>query len=391
MENSADLEHNHDRENTRMIFSERKDKSNEEFEVLLKNSYGLIQKQASEDPEYFMHRSALDFEEDVYHVFCEAARNSDFDKTIHLISGHKFPDLVINGFYGVEVKTSRQNNWKSTGNSVLESTRIEDVERIYLFFARLAEPIEFMFRPYQDCLYDVAVTHSPRYLIDMNVEKGDSIFDKIGLSYDELRLSENPIKPIVSYYRDIAKPGEETWWMDVSESPDHIIKPTVTLWSNLTKEEQERLRIKAFARFPEVFGKSTRKKYQRVASWLAARHGIVDSALRDKFSAGGKVDLEVGGRLYNQLPKVFFYLNNYARQIIEAVKEIPLDEIQFYWGLACDPDPEQKIIEWTKMVLQYSGQVIEDSDRFIVHLLGTNFSEEDCPEEIKECFERYGF
>lgn len=110
-----------------------------------------------------------------------------FENTIELIGGQKFPDIVANKYYGIEVKTTTQNHWKTTGNSVLEGTRVDDVERIYMLFAKLASPIEFRCRPYEEVLSEVVVTHSPRYLIDMNLKVGNTIFDKIKMPYDTLR------------------------------------------------------------------------------------------------------------------------------------------------------------------------------------------------------------
>ncbi|MFC1693851.1 hypothetical protein ACFL1R_10130 [Candidatus Latescibacterota bacterium] len=150
-----------------MIISERTDKDKFDFKNLLRDAHYSINHEAKADPNYFTQRTATEFENDVFDSLCEAAKGTDFDKTIMLISGHKFPDIVIREYYGVEVKTSKQNYWKSTGNSILESTRIDNVERIYIFFAKLTDPLEFKYRLYQDCLYDVAVTHSPRYLIVM--------------------------------------------------------------------------------------------------------------------------------------------------------------------------------------------------------------------------------
>jgi hypothetical protein len=37
-------------------------------------------------------------------------------------------------------KTTTKNHWKTTGNSVLEGTRIDSVERIFMLFAKLASP-----------------------------------------------------------------------------------------------------------------------------------------------------------------------------------------------------------------------------------------------------------
>lgn len=372
-----------------MIISERTDKERAAFKQLLSDSHRVISEKAEFEPEYFLKRTAIDFEMDVFDSICEAAKGTDFDKTILLISGHKFPDIVIGRCYGVEVKTTKQNHWKSTGNSVLESTRIEDVERIYIFFAKLIDPLGFRIRLYQDCLYDIAVTHSPRYLIDMGMNSGESVFNKIGLSYDELRTLNNPIRPIVDYYRSISKRGEEPWWMESGETPELFLKPTVSLWSNLSADEQVIIRNESMARFPEVFGRSA-SKYQNLASWLAARHGIVDSSLRDRFSAGGRVNLEVNHRIYHRLPRVFHHLKVNAREILEGVKTLPPDEAKYYWRLDFEPDHDQIISEWTKKVILYSSQLLSDSERFIVHLIWTSLSEKECPIQIKERLEHYG-
>jgi len=371
-----------------MIVSERTDKSKFDFEKLLNDSHLAIENVAQNDPKYFPQRSAADFESDVFEALCESAKGTDFEKSIYLISGHKFPDIVVSKFYGVEVKTTRQNYWKSTGNSVLESTRVDNVERIYIFFAKLTDPIGFKYRLYQDCLYDIAVTHSPRYLIDMELDTGESIFDKIGMSYNELRSKDNPIRTIVDYYRSISRRGEEPWWMDSGETPEIILKPMVSLWSNLSAEEQVVLRNEAMARFPEIFGRSS-SKYHKLASWLAARHGIVDSSLRDRFSAGEKVDLELDNRMYNKLPRVFLHLKNNGCEIIEAVKKISPEEAQYYWELPFEPTNDQNILEWTKKLISYSSQLLYDSEQFIIHLLGISLSDKDCPLEVRERLAHY--
>ena len=372
-----------------MIISANTDEQPCEFEKLLTTSKNNMDLITEKDASYFSVRSPAEFEEDVYENMRSAAKKTPFEDTIELISGHKFPDIVANCLYGVEVKATKRDHWRSTGNSVLESTRVEDVKKIYIFFGKLNIPTKFKFRRYEECLYDVAVTHSPRYLIDMDLNVGECFFDKIGLGYDELRSQENPIRQIVSYYRSIAKHGEEPWWMDTGEDPEINIKPTVTLWSNLSSEEQAWLRNEAMARFPEVFSKSS-TKYQRLASWLAARHGIVDSSLRDRFSAGGQVDLVVDNHVYKKLPRVFLHLQNNASEVIEAVKNIPPNEAKYYWNLPFEPNQNQKLSEWTGSLISSSGKLIYDSEKFIVHLLGMYFSEKKCPDEVKERLVYYG-
>ena len=69
-------------------------------------------------------------------VITELAINTVFENSIELIGGQKFPDIVAKKYYGIEVKTTTQNHWKTTGNSVLESTRVDNVERIFMLFAK---------------------------------------------------------------------------------------------------------------------------------------------------------------------------------------------------------------------------------------------------------------
>ena len=89
------------------------------------------------------------------------------------------------------------------GNSVLESTRIPEIETIYIFFAQLLQNPHLKFRKYQECLSEVQITHSPRYMIDMELPQGESIFEKIGMDYDSVRLAERPISLFIDYYKRI--------------------------------------------------------------------------------------------------------------------------------------------------------------------------------------------
>ncbi|MDM7986917.1 MAG: hypothetical protein QUS13_06270 [Smithella sp.] len=178
--------------------------------------------------------------------------------------------------------------------------------------------------------------------------------------------------------------------MDSGEATEILIKPTVSLWSNLSSAEQIKLRNEAIARFPEIFGRSS-TKYQKLASWLAARHGIVDASLRDRFSAGGKVNLTVGGTIYKSLPRVFLHLKTNAHEIIECVKKLTPEEAKHYWDLSSEPTSiDQLLSEWTKQLIFHSGQLFYDSEKFIIHLLGISFSDVDCPSVVKERRAHYG-
>lgn len=351
-----------------MIYTDKLEAEKNEFEDLLNQTLGLIKKSASSNSGYYKQRSATEFEVDVKEAMDESSKGTKFEGAIILHSGHAFPDIVANHFYGVEVKTNKKTDWKSIGNSVLESTRVADVDRIYLFFARLADPIAFKCRLYQECLYNIAVTHSPRYLIDMDLDVGDTIFDKMGINYDDLRMKANPLMPVVNYFRSICSPGEETWWMGELDASEAVVHPTVKLFSSLHIDAKNVLRNEAMALFPCIFGCSN-SKYQALATWLAARHGVVHPSLRDSFSASGRVDLKISSTVYPRLPKVFEHLHRNIKLILDIVRSMDNGEAKHYWGLKYEPNAKERIREWCDLVLINSKELLQGEYRFIVHLL----------------------
>lgn len=351
-----------------MIYTDKLEAEKNEFEDLLNQTLGLIKNSASSNSGYYMRRSATEFEVDVKEAMDESSKGTKFEGAIILHSGHAFPDIVANRFYGVEVKTNKKSDWKSIGNSVLESTRVADVDRIYLFFARLTDPIAFKCRLYQECLYNIAVTHSPRYLIDMDLDVGDTIFDKMGIDYDDLRLEANPLMPVVNYFRSICSPGEETWWMGELDATEAVVSPTVKLFSSLPIGAKNFLRNEAMARFPSIFGRSN-SKYLALATWLAARHGVVHPSLRDSFSASGRVQLNISGTQYARLPKVFEHLHRNITLILDIVRSMDKSEAKHHWGLQYEPNAKERIREWCNLVLVNSKELLQGEDRFIAHLL----------------------
>ena len=164
-----------------MIITSNKEPSLEEFNYLCKRTEEIMNAKALKEPEYFIGKGAQKLEPEVKLAMDEAAKNTPFENTIKIISGQKFPDIVAAKYYGLEVKSTKENQWTIIGGSVAEGTRVEDVEYINLIFGKLHKPVEFRVKRYQDCLSDIAVTHSPRYKIDMNLGENDTIFSKMGI------------------------------------------------------------------------------------------------------------------------------------------------------------------------------------------------------------------
>jgi hypothetical protein len=337
-----------------------------EFERLLEDVHGYLNAKLPLEEAYFLTRGAQKLEEDLFLALESVAKGTLFEGKLTLISGHRFPDIVARvnqqqGF-GLEVKTTKQDSWRCIGNSVLESTRVEGIERIYLFFGKLYKPVGFKWRLYQACLPDVSVTHSPRYQIDMDLPEGRSIFDKLGIPYDELRTSGNPIKPLVDYYKSQLKQGETLWWMgDESQGFDIKIK----LFSNLEKLEKDRLRREMTCLFPEVVrhGRVTggNKKFDRAIGWLV-NQGIAATSLRDLFSAGGQLSVRVGSDVYESLPRQVADLLLDSSGLVSALHSLESSHLFESWGF---PTNSKQSIEavWMSLILAEVQTQLPESHR----------------------------
>lgn len=329
-----------------MIVSVNSEPNRGEFDLLLDSTIKSLNTHAQNPSKKVSTLVGRNLEPYVRDVMTDMAIGTPFENSIELIGGQKFPDIVANKFYGIEVKTTTQNHWKTTGNSVLESTRVDNVERIFMLFAKLASPIEFRCRPYEDVLSEVVVTHSPRYLIDMNLEKGKTIFDKINLPYDTLRQKDNPIKPIVDYYKSKLKPGEELWWMD-NENNSNASNIVIRIWNNLSAKEKQLHKNRAMVFFPELFGNRT-DKFGRLAIWLVTREAVVCPNVRDLFTAGGKSDCIIGKITYHKVPRIFLNLFDNISIIIEIIMETSAYELSEYWETKTTEST--KLFDWINLV-----------------------------------------
>ena len=318
-----------------------------DFQQLMKKTDYLLNEDALRRPSYYAARGGNPLEDDVKAALVESSKGTAFENTIEKISGQKFPDIIAAKYYGVEVKSTKENHWTSTGSSILESTRISDIERIYMTFGKLGgNPIEFLSKPYEQCLYGIAVTHMPRYLIDMRLNQGETIFDKMGIPYDKLRKLDNPIAPVARYYRSQLKDGESLWW--AGDSADETVSATIKLWKNVPSEEKRIYTIFGCVNYPEVFGGN----YDRYALWLTSQ-GIVDSHIRDQFSAGGQEKMILSSGEAARLPGVYRRIKNSTDLFLKRMSQV--DTMALKDNRSIDVNSlNQRLIKWADLVSKSS-------------------------------------
>lgn len=251
---------------------------------------------------------------------------------------HQFPDIVVefeNGYLlGVEVKSSSstKSSWSTNGNSVLGSTSIK-VDDIYIVFIKynVENGFDINYARYQDSIADVVVTHSPRYRIDLNLDPAKNFFNRSGIDYQELKNSNNPISLITDYFR---KEGKTAWWLG-DDNNEKFSSATILSWRDIEDPMIQRIYGEAFVLFPEIINGPLRKKYIRLAKWLAAKYSIADSSLRDKFSAGGRTTINYlkngTDTVIEDAPKVYKTLFENQDAIKLAFTQLELAELQEFW------------------------------------------------------------
>lgn len=271
--------------------------------------------------EYFLSRNGKMLEDDV--LQCMRAKASDFHfdpANILPTKPQHFPDIISNNYFGVEVKSTEKNTWTSTGSSIVESLRDDDIKKVFLLFGILSKKnIDFRCKPYEKCLSDIHVTHSPRYNINMDLSDDDeTIFDKMKIGYDTFRkLGETQIDKVKEYYRSIYKSKKAKtmpWWIGDTVQD-------LRLLCDLEPEMKEEFIAMSYALFPEILG-NKREKYRKPSLWMCTRHSVICSNIRDTFSSKGKGNIYVNEQLrWENVPKVICTLTTVLDKIVDIYND----------------------------------------------------------------------
>lgn len=340
-----------------MIIAENPKPSLDEFKKLMARIDAVLNESASSNASYYLTRGGTNLEKDVRDAAIECSKNTKFEGTIQLVSGATFPDIVAAKYYGIEVKSTTSNHWKTIGNSILETTRVSDVERMFLTFGKLSNPVSFISRPYEECLSGIAVTHYPRYQIDMSLEKGETIFDKMGVPYDELRAMNNPVTSVAQYYKSQLKQGESLWW--AGDRVETVVPAMVRLWKSLSAIEKDELEAMIYVYFPETIMSSSQHKYDRATLWLATQKGVINANVRDSFSAGGRSTMKTIDGRYVSMPAVFRKIAEHIDLIADILTSEASGLLSENWAINIKQD---RISQWIDLVISETFDLANKRD-----------------------------
>lgn len=262
-----------------------------------------------------------------------------------------FPDISI-GEFGVEVKFTTNDTWRSVANSVLETNRDQTVNFIYLIFGKMGGTPEVRWADYAQSVIHVRTSHVPRFEVEISSENTISLFDLMGVDYDSFRVSSmaEKMRHIRAYARSRLKPGERLWWLDDS-TESHSLPVQARLYTSLTQEEKIKLRAEAVLLSPKIVSSSRdRRKYDDVVMYLLTYHGVLAHQARDLFSAGSVANPtnDNNGGIYIQRS-----IQLIEENMLTAALTLPSYLFEEYWGY--DVDPADRISEWLKVADKFAA------------------------------------
>ncbi|MBQ9471224.1 MAG: hypothetical protein IJU72_09790 [Bacteroidales bacterium] len=311
-----------------------------EFEAILDKCCALL----STEAQRVIFRTSEQFEARVRWVLNDLMANSEYviDFKPH---PQAFPDIAV-GEYGVEVKFTLNDTWRSIANSILETQRVDTVKYIYIVFGKMGGRPDVRWADYEQSVIHVRTSHVPRFEVELStgsIAVKKSLFEQMGIKYDDFRELTMPEK--MKYIRAYAKkihPDGRLWWIDEGQGDTHTLPIQARLYTNLHAEEKTRLRAEAALLCPRIVesGRS-RNKYDDMVLYLLTYHGVICHQARDLFSAGSvanpKNDNEGG-----------IYIARSLKLIENEMREaaLRLDDALFveYWGESVPP--QYRIKKW---------------------------------------------
>ncbi len=317
--------------------------NSKDFEHLL----DIVAKKLTQEAQKSPFSDSKKFEDRVRSALVEYGK--DFTKGLNLDPpAQAFPDIVLNQVgFGIEVKFTTNDTWRSVANSVFEGTRNEDVKEVYLIFGKMGGNPEVKWGKYEDCVMHVRTSHVPRFEVEIETEK--SLFSKMGMAYEEFRrLSiEEKMGHIRKYARDRLKPGERLWWLEEKEDQGHTLSMQARLYTHLEQAEKRRLRAEASLLCPKIVQSSRAKnKYDDVTLYILTYRGVLCHQARDLFSAGSVAGKVRGG---NYIQRALLDIQDEMREAARYLDDALFVE---YWGEGCKP--ENRIQQWLKHADEYA-------------------------------------
>jgi hypothetical protein len=260
-------------------------------------------------------------------------------------TAQRFPDISIPPF-GLEVKFTNADSWRSIANSVFEGSRSDEIDDIYVVFGKMGGVPSVRWRRYGDCIVHVRTSHVPRFEIDITTN--ETIFTPLGTTYSifSRQTDEEKMEYIRLYARKRLKPGERLWWLETPDSTTSGMSLGVKLYMRLSEKEKRQIRAEAALLCPQIFhGSRKRDKYTDAVLYMLTYRGVFCPQARDLFTAGSvalKADAQRGGRY------LLRSVSDILPEVLIAAKTLEDRLFIEYWGASV---PVQlRITNWLQRI-----------------------------------------
>ncbi|TOG99969.1 hypothetical protein CGI90_25910, partial [Vibrio parahaemolyticus] len=172
-------------------------------------------------------------------------------------------------------------------------------------------------------------------------------FQRSGVEYKDLQSSNKPFSLIRDYLKNREGKSADLWWVDETEENniDNLGPQSIRRFATLTREEKHRINAQLCIIFTEFLSEGS-AKYERITLFLISKLGLINSNIRDSFTAAGKY--EFNGHL---IPKYFQKIldpTNLAA-IRQEIDTIPVRYLEEYWS---EFNPNEPIVtQWKRHVV----------------------------------------
>ena len=188
----------------------------------------------------------------------------------------------------------------------------------------------------------IIVVQKPQNVLSQGDETGDQ--DMLGMVKNYIKEKyQKPGNVYVGLVHRLDRPtGGVMVFANTSKAASRLCKE---IQDGTLKKEY--LTVYGYLLFPEVLSVSGPKKYNRYALWLATQKGILNTNVRDGFSAGGKCLLRTVGGVEVSMPAAFGRIKKYKHLIEEYISSIDESILSEYWETDINED---RLSQWCKMV-----------------------------------------
>ncbi len=269
-----------------------------------------------------------------------------------------FPDIVV-GEFGVEVKFSDKDTWRSIANSIFEGRRNSDVKHVYVIFGKKGGVPAVKWADYANSIIHVRTSHVPRFEIELDSLR-PTLFSVFGVTYEGFQALEieQRMEHVRRYARSRLKDGERLWWLESGkDDTDHSLDLQAKLYTSLQNSEKRQMRAEAALLCPSVVKPSrSKKKYDDAALYLLTYRGVLCTQVRDLFSAGSVAMRASSIRGGNYIERSLSDIQDEMKIAAATLEDALFVE---YWGRSVAPD--KRISEWLKLADHHAKGVWEPS------------------------------